>query len=432
MRTIKWILSLTLIGAMVALFSCNDDEEVGALEVVSIMATGTDLETGNETTVDLNAAEAPTGVPVDPTITIVFNKNVDPATASSTTISLMAGDDEVSLDVTTSGTEVIITPSDELERGTEHTLSLSAGLAAQDGGNFFAITRTFRTGGRAEVVPPQAESQVAYWKFDGDATDEMGTYNADAEIAVTYDEDRFGIVGSAATFDGDESIIEVPNASPLLDTDNFSISFWVRTNSEGHVNADGNPAGHFVFGLGAFFGIQYEISGNYESSKFAIAYETADGTQVSEDMWFPSNATDNTTGGWQGWTFAQSIPPEQMVILLKDNWLHVVYTYDAAEKVGSLYFNGELRKSFDFDLWPDGAPKQDVTGMTYRGSEPDVVDDLAFGFIQSREGTMWDDQPWGSYDLPTSNHFKGKLDDFRIWHAALTQEEVEQLYEDEQ
>jgi hypothetical protein len=69
--------------------------------------------------------------------------------------------------------------------------------------------------------------------------------------------------------------------------------------------------------------------------------------------------------------------------------------------------------------------------MTYAGQEPDVVNDLAFGFIQSREGTMWDAEPWGGYDFETANHFKGQLDDVKIYHKALTETEIQLMYDSE-
>lgn len=88
-------------------------------------------------------------------------------------------------------------------------------------------------------------------------------------------------------------------------------------------------------------------------------------------------------------------------------------------------------KSFDFNLWPEGDLKQTVTGVTYRGEEPEVVDELAFGFVQSRAGTMWDNEPWGGYGITTSQHFKGWLDDFRVFHAAYSADDVAELYDAE-
>jgi hypothetical protein len=148
-------------------------------------------------------------------------------------------------------------------------------------------------------------------------------------------------------------------------------------------------------------------------------------------MWFPSLATDNTNGGWQGCDYARSVTADAMIAMLKDKWLHVVYTYNGAAKKGTLYYNGDKMKSFDFNLWPDGDAKKTVVGMKYGGSAPDVVNELAFGFIQSRAGTMWDTEPWGGYDIPTANHFGGQLDDIRVFHKTLSAAEILLIYNSE-
>jgi len=274
---------------------------------------------------------------------------------------------------------------------------------------------------------------IAHWTFEDNANDVVGDWDPTANgiVAITYTDSRNTAAGKAATFDGDVSIIEIPNGDQLINTDNFTISFWVKTNSTGHVDASDNPAGHFVLGLGAYYGIQFEMAGNYTSAKFAIQYELANGTTTSEDMWFPSLATDNSNGGWKGWDYARSLTEEEMIAKLKDTWLNVAYTYDATEKKGTLYYNGAKMKSFDFDLWNADDPKRTVVGLKWGGSAPDVVNELAFGFIQSRAGTMWDTEAWGGYDFPTANHFKGQLDDVRIFHKALTAGEVYLMYESE-
>lgn len=432
MRKLKLLLTLVILAGFTTFWACNNNDETPMPMIVSdITATGTDLQSGEQTMVDLNAAAAATDVPLDAEITVTFDKNVDPATINTGNITLSGRGDNVLLTVTAGTASATLMLNDDLERGVEYTLTLSGNIQAEDGGGFSETTRTFTAAGRLEVEPPQAESMVAYWKFDGDGTDQTGTYDVTDEVGANYDVDRFGAIASAAVFDGDETILEVPNADELLNTADFTISFWAKTNSTEHTDADGNPAGHFVFGLGAFMGIEYEIAGDYHSAKFGISYEAGDGTGVSEDMWFPALATDNTNGGWQGWTFAKSIPEDQMEMLLKDTWLHVVYTYNATDMVGSLYYNGELMKTFDFNLWPENDIKRTVVGMMYRGAEPEVYNTLAFGFIHSRAGTLWDDTPWGDYAKPTANHFKGSLDDVRIFHAALTDSEVEQLFNDE-
>lgn len=415
-----FVMMFATVAMVFAFSSCQKDDEPSDLKLVSIVAG----------TIDLNAATSATGVPVSPSFVVTFNTNVDPTTATSANISLVQDYDDTpfSLVITVSGETVTITPEDPLGTGALYELSFSEGLLSDEGKPLTAFSRTFTTEG---TFAPSGV--VAHWNFENNANDVVGNFDPPANgiVAITYTDSRNAEAGKAATFDGDASIIEIPNGDQLINTDDFTISFWVKTNSNGHVNADGNPTGHFVLGLGAFYGIQFEVFGGYDGAKFAIQYELGDGTTAAEDMWFPAEATDNTTGGWMGWDFAKSISPENMVAMLKDKWLHVVYTFDAADRKGTLYYNGEKMKSFDFDLWPEEDAKRTVKGLKYAGTPPDVVNELALGFIHSRAGTMWDAEPWGGYDFPTANHFKGQLDDLRIFHKPLTDTEVLLMYNSE-
>jgi len=404
---------LTFVMALFIINSCSKDEPV-PLKLVSLTA-------GN---IDLNGATSPNNVPVNPVITATFNTNVDPATATSSTITLVQNYDgaNIELNISVNGKTVTISPKSDLGHGALYQLTITEGLKSKDGEPLVSLTRSFTTEGT--FVP---SGQVAHWGFENNANDDVGTWNASANgiVDITYVDSRNAAAGKAASFNGTTSIIEIPNGDQLINTHDFTISFWVKTNS-----AD-KTSGHFVLGLGAFYGIQYEIFGGYDGAKFAIRYELADGSTTSEDMWFPANATDNTNGGWQGWDFAKSVPADQMVAMLKDTWLHVVYTYNSTEKKGTLYYNGEKMKSFDFDLWPDNDPKRTVVGLKYGGVAPEVVNELAFGFIQSRAGTLWDGESWGGYDFPGANHFKGLLDDVRIFHKALTATEINLMYNSE-
>jgi hypothetical protein len=418
MRKSSVFLSLFIlaVGLAVAINSCKKDEEEDVFELVSLLVED----------MDLNAAAAPDDVPVNPTITATFSMDVDATTATSANITLVQDYDETSIGITisVSGAVVTITPDADLGTGTLYELTIGAGLLSTSSKAIAEFSRSFTTEG---TFAPSGV--IAHWTFEDNANDVVGDWDPTANdiVAITYTDSRNTAAGKAATFDGDASIIEIPNGDQLINTDDFTISFWVKTNSSGHVDADGNPAGHFVLGLGAYYGIQFEIAGGYTSAKFAIQYELANGTTVSEDMWFPALAETS----FVGWDYANSISESEMVTKLKDAWLNVAYTFDASEKKGVLYYNGSKMKSMDFDLWPDNDPKKTVVGLKYGGSEPDVVNKLAFGFIQSRGGTLWSAEAWGNYDLPTSNHFKGQLDDVRIFHKALTAGEVSLVYNSE-
>lgn len=414
---------LTIISAfaiIAVLFqACGNDSGPKELNIESMTVGGADL----------NAATSPEDVAVDATIEITFNTDIKAETATSNNITLIQDYDNASipLQISAAGATLTIKPETDLGTGALYQLNLKAGLLNDDDQPLAETSRTFKTEGN--FSPP---GMVANWTFENTAEDVVGSYNptANGVVDIDYTASRNAAAGQAATFNGNTSIIEIPNGDELITTEDFTLSFWVKANSD-HVNENGDPAGHFVMGLGAHMGLQFEMFGNYDGAKFAIQYDHAEGT-AAEDMWFPAEATDASNGGWQGWDYARSLSVEEMQAKLKDNWLHVTYTYDGAERKGSLYYDGQIMKSFDFDLWPDGDAKRTVTGMTYAGQEPDVVNELAFGFIHSREGTMWDAEPWGGYDFPTANHFKGQLDDIKIYHKVLTETEIQLMYESEE
>lgn len=426
MKTFK-LLSLLFAALVLLTTSCKDDDEGGPgnVTVVSIVADGTSFENGEAVSRDLNGATSAADVALNSKITITFDKAIDPTTVSNMNASISStttGD--VDADVSVSGMMMTITPTEDLQRGTLYTLDVS-GVSATDGGTLAPISRSFTTEGRAPVVVPA--SQIAYWTFDGTADDATGDYPADKVLALNYGEDRFGQGNSTAVFDGDETIIEIPNAERLMGNNDITISFWMKTNSEDHVDENANPSGHFVMGLGAFFGFQFEIPADFGFAKLAMSYQQEDGTPFSEDLFFPG--TPLTEDSWQGWEFHADLTGSGGVEgLIRDQWVHVLCTYDAEEKKGLMYINGMLMKSQDFDLWPMGDPKATTTGVVYQGTEVDVESTLAFGFIKSSDSPIFADTPWGDYYKPTANHFKGSLDDVRIFSESLDAGEVMDLY----
>jgi len=369
--------------------------------------------------IDLNGATSPSNVPVNPTIVATFNVEVDPLTATTANITMVQDYDDapITITVTPSGKTITIAPQASLGTGALYQLSFGAGLKSMDGLVITAFQRTFTTEGA--FAPAGA---IAHFTFEDNANDIIGAYDplsADV-IGITYTASRNTAAGKAATFNGTTSIIEVPNGDVIMTTTSFTVAFWVKTNSTDKTNS------HFVMGLAGWNGFQYEIYGSYDGSKLGVQYQHATGT-ASEDMWFPALA--NTS--WQGWTYAKSLTLAEMQAFLKDNWLNVVFTYNGPTKVATLYFNGQKMKSFDFDLWPDNDVKRGITGLKYDGVAPEVFNKFVFGFIHSREGTLLDAEPWGNYDLPTANHFKGQLDDIRVWHKAITDNEILLMYNSE-
>jgi hypothetical protein len=404
---------------MVGVNSCKEDEVEFILE--SLMAGD----------VDMNGATPPANVAQEPTIEAMFSVDVDAATVTASTITLVRDYDDAAIDLTltVAGKKITIVPAEDLGNGALYLLSFKAGIKATDGQVITPFDRNFTTEGN--FVPAGV---IAYWNFNDNAQEQVNGATPTGIIDLAYADSYAPDAGKAGFFNGTTSIVEFANGDALMNSESFTLSFWVKTKSDGHVNSEGNPKGHFVMGLGAFKGFQFEIPSDYAWCKLAGSYELADGTTASEDLWFPGDGSTGANGGWMGWTFCKLLTPtpvEGMQALLKDNWASVVCVYNGATREGIMYINGEKMKAFDFDLWPDGDAKRGVTGMKFGGVAPEVVNELAFGFIQSRAGTLWDTEPWGGYDFPGANHFGGWLDDVRVFHKALTETEISLMYASE-
>jgi hypothetical protein len=425
--------SLIMLSAFL-IFACSSDPDPVA--VSGITAEGTSFQDGSTITSDLNGVSSAEGVALNAVITITFDMAINTATATNTNITLSTGGNAVASSVNASGSSATLTPNADLERGTTYTLSIS-GVESAEKGTLTSVSRTFITEGKAPVIVPQVENMLAYWSFNGTADSEDGAYVASRETDVSYGTDRFGIGASTASFNGNTSVIVVPNGDDFIAGDSYTMSFWVKTNSVDHLNQDGNPEGHFVLGCGGFSGYQFEINANanneYPSCKFANSYYIDASTFLSEDAFFAGDGKFSDNGGWQGWDFQADLSGAGGVnALIKDKWLHVVTLYDAPTKTHRMFFNGELMKGHDFNLWPDGDLKRDIAGVAF--SEPaknEVTTELTFGFIHGPTSTRWADTGFGDYNKPTAKHFKGDLDDVRFFSTAFSAADVKALYDAE-
>lgn len=416
MRKMKYVLSLVLATGLVVgyLASCSDSKDPAALVLVSLMTDGG---------VALDEATSASQVPLDATIIATFDKAVEPTSATASTISVSVNDVVVPTTISVVGPVVTITPNSPLAAGTDHKVTVTAGLKATDGGAATPGEFTFGSFGPPVVNAPQQANLLSFFDFNGEIVDRTGTHTPNATDVddITFVTDRFGFAGLAASFNGTTSIAEIPDGDDYLVGPSFSISFWIK--------ADGTKDSHFVLGLAGWYGFQFEIMGGAWTAddkgvKLATRYDISGGTDA-EDTWW--NAEPN---GWQGSTFAKDVAaPDGVDLYFKDKWAHVVCTYDAATQIGRMFVNGEKTREWDFGLWPaDPAPsKFHATGVKFAGNTTGGGEKLALGFIQASGNRIIPDT-WADPADPLNNHFKGLMDDLRIWKVSLTQAEIEALY----
>jgi hypothetical protein len=423
MKKLQWnfriLAAVAIIGGLLLVQSCGEDDPT-PIELATITAGS----------IDLNGATSPNNVPPDAVITVTFNTDVDATTANNTNIKLTRDydDADIPLTITSAGSTVTIDPNNLLNPGALFILSITEGLKSSQGTTLTALDRNFTTAGT--FAPDGA---IAYWTFEDNANDVIGTFDPPPAgiVAITYGASHNSSAGKAAEFNGTTSIIEVPNGNNLMNpTGSWTISFWAKPVSTNHLDANGNPKGHFVMGLGAFYGFQFEINSGYTGGQFPLRYSlTGDTKTVTEGFGYAADGKDKDNGGWQGWEDRIDLSSSGgLPAVIKDKWVHVVYSFDKDTKKTTLYFNGQKIQIANFNLWPAGDDKLKVTGTAYGGTPPDVVNELAFGFIHSRAGTMWDAEPWGGYAIPTANHFRGSLDDVLVYHKVVTDAEVTLMY----
>jgi len=377
-------------------------------------------------TIDLNAATAPTNVPVLPAITATFTTDVDATTATASNITLTEDYDAVSipLNISASGKVVTITPTANLANGALYKLAVTAGLKASNGEMLTAINRSFTTVG--SFLPTGV---VAYWNFDGNANDQTGTYNAlsGGITDIAYVTGRNAASGQAASFNGTTSLIQIPNGDVLENSSDFSLSFWMKDDTTAKRD-------QFVMGLAGWFGFQFEYNSNIYGvgaraqigqCKLAAQYSYTGGN-TSQDLWLDGVGDTKDNGGWQGWTFSKNLVAgggTGVNGLLAKQWAHVVCTYNHATKIGTMYINGQKMKEQDFNLYP--VPLLNATGLKFAGNATN--NSLVFGFIQDKVNPTITDG-WADYTVPANNHFKGLLDDVAIYHSVLTPALITLMY----
>jgi hypothetical protein len=396
-------IALVALALIMGLSACKKKSDTIVFSVSSMTAGG----------ININGANPPNTVPANaPSIIIGFTMDLNASSVTADKFSLVRNYDNAVIPLTFSvhGSAITITLSQGLGNGALYQFSVKSGISSSDGQSVGAFNRSFTTIGN--FIP---DGMFAYWTFENNVNDQVGTFNPGTGgiIDLTYVNSYKAAAGMAGSFNGSTTLVEIPNGDQLDNTNDFTLAFWVMADSSKH--------GQFVMGLAGWFGFQFEIAGDYGSCKLAAQYRFADNTSGSEDLWFPADGNL----GWQGWTFCRDLRPTGLKFLMAAKWAHVVCRYNSANKVGTMYINGEKMKEQDFNLWPVGDPKTTVTGLKYAGNPGNNT--FVFGFIQDKTDPTIADA-WAQYSDPANNHFKGLLDDVMIFHKALTEQEIQLMY----
>lgn len=220
-----------------------------------------------------------------------------------------------------------------------------------------------------------AQNVVAYYPFSGNANDQSGNNRNPTFNGASLTTDRFGNANSAYSFTGATNG-HIEYSSTGLPETNRTISLWFQS-----ADLSSKPTLLSYGGNGCatalLMTINSSATGHYPSPQYLV------------------------TGHCNTNNITYAYPAEPV-----NAWYHWVLTINGSEQ--KIFINGELKS----------------TQNTYSGSTYTTNRELAFGVATYIDGLA----PYTDGNL---GYFNGKLDDIRIYDAALSSSQVQQLYQAE-
>jgi hypothetical protein len=224
------------------------------------------------------------------------------------------------------------------------------------------------------VAPPVLaglnDGLVAYYPFNGNANDESGNGYHGTVVGATLTDDRFGNLNSAYSFDGVDDYIKILSGPNLQGFSQTTLAAWI--NSKPNI---GKGESRII-----------EIGKNWPNST-ALVLDVPGMRQGSFRAWFHADGQrkGEIGSGWDGVNYHDG------------QWHLVVFTYDGSTT--RLYVDGILKE---------------------QGSGTGVIDSPPVALI----GQL-------NFSSPSNGSvFGGIIDDVRVYNRALTESEIQALYEE--
>jgi len=236
---------------------------------------------------------------------------------------------------------------------------------------------------KISVITPQSNLEndlIVYYPFNGNTIDYSGNGYHTISFA-TSTEDRLGTEDSAYHFNGMDEYIDLPNIPQLKPQLPLTISFWVYFD-------DLEVTKSFMFTTDFAQNINSGVNMSLTSSKSSFAVAYGDGGP-------PSINSRRTKIG--------------STVVKANIWYFIVVT---------------IVDTLDMDIYVSEFGSGIICvndGGEYSGNGSDL-------FYSDKPGSI------GRKDAHTSldpYYFKGKIDEFRMWSRALTQEEINDLCDSE-
>ncbi len=217
------------------------------------------------------------------------------------------------------------------------------------------------------VCAQPTEDLIAYYPFNGNADDQSGNGLDGEVLGPVLGEDRFGNENSAYVFDGIDDFIRVADNNLLDITDSITMAAWFNTET---VPIDKLSKG--ILG-------KREDSGIYEETVYELALTKQSGEAMK---------------AFGNWNQGSGHAVKTNTTINTYQWYHLVFTYDGS--ISKIYLDGLLENS------------KATSGSIHTSSKPLTI---------------------GHHRVKSQRYFKGLIDDVMIFNRAISEEEVQQLYQ---
>ncbi|MCB9217812.1 MAG: LamG domain-containing protein, partial [Ignavibacteria bacterium] len=210
---------------------------------------------------------------------------------------------------------------------------------------------------------------IAYWPFSGNANDGSGNGHHGTLFGPTLVPDRFGTARSAYFFDGVNDYIQVPHATALNPDSNYTISVWVKFCTSQPQTARDET---YVVGKGWGFG----------SLNHGVALIISQGNKMG---------MSESGGPFPGRTMIQDGQWHLLSLVIE-------------------YFGLPMQPNFYAHFYVDGQLEFSPP-LGLAGHNVSTLQAMIFG-KNSGNGA----------------HFKGAIDDIRLYNRALSSQEIQSIY----
>jgi hypothetical protein len=249
--------------------------------------------------------------------------------------------------------------------------------------------------GKTDPSTIATSNLVAYFPFNGNATEAIGTLNPVVQPNVTYVTGRRGQAYQGAT--GAHLRYTLPAASKLKNLTSFSVALWFRSPL---VTGDPEPI---------FFQIGKSDDLFWGNLTLALNRLSATADSLKFKIFFLKTGVE-----WNG----QHMDFSKNTVKI-NNWMHIVIQYDAATSKVKIFKDGvQIVTSEGFEDRKSGPAGGALGALAFANA--DVINIGAWR--PKTEGTATD--AWMGW-------FMGNLDELRVYDKALTSTEVKALYDAE-